>query len=420
MPWKETCVLDGRMGLVVAINEGLSIAEAARRFGVSRATAHKWLSRYQSDGPEGLSDQSRAPVHHPNATSEAMVERILQIRDKWSFGSVKIRDWLLYRMPDECIPAASTIGQILKDHSRTAPRRRRRAPKRTEPLAHCDRPNRVWCADFKGWFRTGDGRRCDPLTITDGFSRFLLCCRIVPCTTHDAVTPVFDAVFSEYGVPDIIRTDNGVPFAAPNGLGLSRLAVKWIKYGITPERIRPGKPQENGRHERMHRTLKEGTLKPPASTPRAQQQRFDEFREHYNHERPHEATNHRPPGCCYTPSSRCAPARIRTPEYCRDWEVCRVFDKGSFRWNKGLLHLSSVLRNEYIAIAPGPVERYLNIYFGHVIIAYIDTRHARVLGKLPKNVRAEQHRKEQEQAQNSPTEKEGPPFSAEPVRRRSG
>lgn len=388
MPWKETRVLDNRMELVVAVNCGLAVAEAARRFGVSRKTAHKWVQRYEAEGVSGLTDRSRAPAHHPNAVSAAMVEWILAVRDRWSFGAVKIRDWLLENEKDGAsVPAASTIGAVLNAYGRTAPKRRRRLPKRSEPLAHCDGPNRVWCADFKGWFCTGDGTRCDPLTVTDGFSRYLLQCRIVPRTTFHAVAPVFDELFSEYGLPDIIRTDNGVPFAATRGLGVSRLAVKWIKYGITPERIRPGHPQENGRHERMHRTLKEHTLRPPANTPRQQQHRFDTFRHHYNHERPHEAANHRPPARTYAPSPRSAPARLTTPDYCREWDVHRVFDKGSIRWRGHLLHLSGALGNEYVAIAPNESERYLTIYFGHVPIAYIDTRYTRIIPKLPKNAR---------------------------------
>jgi transposase InsO family protein len=352
---------------------------------VSRVTVYKWESRYAALGLDGLRDQSRAPHYQANATSEVMVERILRARDAWEWGAVKIRDWLVDTVNCESIPAASTIGEILKEHGRTttAPKRRR-APQRTEPLVHCDGPNRVWCADFKGWFLTGDGQRCDPLTITDGFSRYLLCCQIVPQTTHEAVEPVFDTIFRTYGLPDIIRTDNGVPFAAPNGLGLSKLAIKWIKCGITPERIRPGKPQENGRHERMHRTLKERTLNPPASTRRRQQQRFNVFCEHYNHERPHESANRLPPGRSYTPSLRPYPARIPTPEYPSDWYVQRVYDKGSFRWNDRLLHLSSTLQDEYVAVASSPLDRYLEIYFGHVRIAYIDTKHKRVLMKLPK------------------------------------
>jgi transposase InsO family protein len=385
MPWKETSAVDERMQLVVAVQQGASVAQAARRFGVSRVTAHKWLSRYEAEGPPGLCDRSRAPHRHPNATGPAVVDRILALRDEWMWGPVKLRNYLLNTEPDLAVPAASTIGQLLKDHGRSVPRRRRHVAPHTQPLAHCDRPNRVWCADFKGWFRTADGQRCDPLTISDGYSRYLLCCQIVPRTTRQAVDPLFDAAFREFGMPWAIRTDNGVPFAATRGLGLSRLAVKWIKCGITPERIRPGNPQENGRHERMHRTLKQHTLRPPASTWRRQQRRFDQFRDHYNQVRPHQALDHQPPERFYEPSPRPFPSRIPEPEYPSDLDVRRVYTKGSFYWNGHLLHLSEALDNEYIALAPGPVERYLTIYFGHVPIAFIDTKYARVLHKLPRN-----------------------------------
>ncbi len=396
MPWKEISALDERMRLIVLVKEGLSVTQAARELGVSRVTAHKWLGRYDAQGPAGLCDRSRAPVSHPNATSEAMVERILALRERWRWGPVKLRAWLRNNVPEQAIPAASTIAQLLKDHGLTAPRKRRRMPVRTEPLAHCDAANRVWCADFKGWFRTGEGRRCDPLTISDGHTRYLLCCQIVPRTTHAAVEPVFDTVFRQFGLPDIIRTDNGVPFAYSTQTGLSRLAVRWIKLGITPERIRPGKPQENGRHERMHRTLKEHTLKPPASTWRRQQHRFDAFREHYNHERPHQAMENQPPGRFYRPSLRPYPARIIAPEYPSDWEPRRVYPKGSFHWRGHFLHLSSALGGETIAIAPGPLERYLAIYFGHVRIAYLDTKYNRVQVKLPKRKGMDQYNQQNE------------------------
>lgn len=385
MPWKEIRVVDERKQLVEAVEGGMSVTEAARRCGVSRVTAYKWLERYAAGGEAGLQDHSRAPKRRPHATSEALVDHILELRDRWRWGSVKIRDWLVDELAEDAVPAASTIGAILKAHGRVHRKTRQRVPRRSEPLAHCDAPNRVWCADFKGWFTTQDGRRCDPLTITDGATRYLLCCQIVKRTTSAVVIPIFDGVFREHGLPEIIRTDNGVPFAHPCRTGLSALAISWIKLGITPERIRPGKPQENGRHERMHRTLKEQTLKPPATTWRKQQARFDAFVEHYNFERPHEATAHQPPGRFYEYSSRPYPTRITGPEYPSDWEPRRVYEKGSFYFNRHRLHIGKALADEYIALAPSPVDRYLEIYFGHVRIGYIDTKHTRVIARLPKN-----------------------------------
>ena len=384
MPWKETCVMDGRMEMIVRIKHGESVSAVARDLGVSRRTAHTWLQRYSAEGIDGLRDRSRAPHAHPNQIEDTMREQILKLRDKYQWGALKLRGWLRDHLRDERVPAASTIGQLLKAHGCTRPPKRRRVPRRSEPLAHCDAPNRVWCADFKGHFRTDDAQRCDPLTISDGYSRYLLCCENLTRTTFERVVPQFDNVFRQYGLPDIIRTDNGVPFASTTGLGLSRLAVRWIKYGITPERIRPGKPQENGRHERMHRTLKDATLCPPAANAKQQQQRFDAFRQHYNYERPHQSLNQQPPARHYSASPRALPARVPPVEYPDDCTTYQVYDKGSFRWNGHLLHLSGVLGGEYIATQPGPSERYLVIYFGHMPIAYIDTKYTRVIAKLPK------------------------------------
>lgn len=386
MSWKETSAMDGRMELVVRVKEGESVTAVSGDLRISRATAHKWLGRYAAEGPAGLCERSRAPHAQPNRVETVMVERILALRDRYKWGAAKLRGWLRDHVPGERIPAASTIGELLKDYGCTTPRKRRRVAQRSAPLAHCDAPNRVWCADFKGYFRTGNGQRCDPLTMTDGYSRYLLCCQNLTRTTYDAVEPIFETIFRQFGLPDIIRTDNGVPFASTRGLGLSRLAVVWIRYGITPERIRPGKPQENGRHERMHRTLKEETLNPPASTARRQQHRFDVFRQYYNHERPHQALDQRPPGRAYAPSARALPARLPPIEYPEDCEKYQVYDKGSFRWNGHLLHLTGVLGGEYIAMVPGPTERYFIIYYGHVPIAYLDTKYTRILAKLPKNV----------------------------------
>lgn len=249
------------------------------------------------------------------------------------------------------VPAQSTIGTILKEHGLTVPRKgRHRTMRGSEPLAHADEANRVWCADFKGWFRTGDGKRCDPLTITDAYSRYLLKCQSVGNEDTLHSKPVFEAAFREYGMPERLRTDNGAPFGSNGDTGLSALAVWWIKLGIYPERIRPGKPQENGRHERMHLTLKQATATPPARNRREQQQRFDEFRQEYNEDRPHEALGQVPPGSLYTVSQREWPSRLPEVEYSGDLEVRWVDQGGRIRWQGRRVFISHALEGERVGL----------------------------------------------------------------------
>jgi transposase InsO family protein len=386
MPWKETNAMDERMRLVMLVEDGETVSEAARQCGVSRVAAYKWLERHTCAGAMGLQDRSRAPHCHPNAVPEELAERIVALRaQRPTWGPVKLLHWLQAHEGRYPWPCASTIGVLLKERGLTVARKRRRQLGRySEPLGHCDAPNRVWCADFKGWFLTGDQRRCDPLTISDGFSRYLLRCQALSHPTHEAVRPVFDAAFREYGLPTSIRTDNGTPFAGTRGLALSRLSVWWIKLGITPERIQPGKPQQNGRHERMHRTLKAETLCPPAQSMREQQRRFDRFQRDYNEERPHQALGHQTPASCYTVSARRYTSRLKTPDYPHEWIVRYVYDKGCFYWKHHLIFLSSALDNEYIALAPTPLEGYMSIYFGHARIAYLEVASGRICIALPK------------------------------------
>ena len=380
MPWKETRVMDTRLELVGVIAEGASIAEAARQFGVSRKTAHKWLERFDAQGAAGLLDLSRRPHTSPSALGDVVIERVLAARVAHpTWGPRKLREWLLMHEPTTPWPAASTIGALLKERGLSVARRRKRGVHpRSEPLAHCDACNRVWCVDFKGWFLTGDGVRCDPLTLTDGHSRYLLCLQALAHPTHAAVQPWFDAVFREFGLPEAIRSDNGVPFAATTGLGISRLSKWWIDLGITPERIDKGKPQQNGRHERMHRTLKADTLKPPAATLRQQQVVFTRFREEYNTDRPHEALGNKPPASVYQPSAKPYPAPIAPPEYSSDAKVCRVYDKGSFCYQGQSYFLADVLGGKQIALVPSPEDKQLDIYYRHVRIALLDLEHKKL------------------------------------------
>jgi transposase InsO family protein len=256
-------------------------------------------------------------------------------------------------------------------------KKRRRAPAYTQPFASADEPNRVWCADFKGWFRSGDGERIDPLTITDACSRYLLRCQQVEKADTERVRAIFESAFRECGLPRAIRTDNGAPFASRAVAGLSRLAVWWMKLGIVPERIAAGHPEQNGRHERMHRTLKQETASPPAANGRAQQRAFDRFRREYNEERPHEALALATPSAVYTRSARSYPARVPEPEYGSAFAMRRVQDRGQFRWKSERVFLSETLIGESIGLLPMD-DRFYTVYFAAFPIARFDS-HKRMM-----------------------------------------
>jgi transposase InsO family protein len=293
---------------------------------VSRKSGYKWLERYRALGVVGLVDLSRAPRTHPQATAAPVCERVIAVRrvhPRW--GPKKIRAWLAEREPETAWPAVSTIGHILKRAELVVPRRRRRrTPAYGQPFAACAGPNDVWCVDFKGWFVTGDGTRVDPLTVSDAASRYLLVCQAVGRADLEHVWPHLARAFADHGLPTAMRSDNGPPFASRAVGGLSRLAVRLIKAGIKPERIAPGQPQENGRHERLHLTLKQETASPPARSLRAQIERFEAFQLGYNHDRPHEALGQRPPITAYRRSPRPWDGRLREPEYGSDVVVRRV------------------------------------------------------------------------------------------------
>ena len=246
MGWKETCAVEERFRFIEDYKQNdVSVAELCRRYGVSRKTAYKWLERYEYDGLDGLRDQSRAPRNHPNQVLPELAEAILEMRRQYPlWGPEKLRARLARDVPEILWPAPSTIGELLKHRGMTiAPKHRRKAGPSLNPLSHANKANRVWCADFKGWFRCGDGSRCDPLTITDAYSRYLLRCQAVAGQNEQSTRDVMEAAFRQYGLPEAIRTDNGEPFASTGIGGLSRLSVWWVKLGIRPERIMRGKPQ---------------------------------------------------------------------------------------------------------------------------------------------------------------------------------
>lgn len=380
MPWTETCAMDERIRFVVeATAPGVVMTEVCGRFGISRKTGYKWLDRYREEGLRGLFDRSRAPVGRPRTLSAELAEVIVALKRSYpSWGPRKLRGYLMVAAPEVVWPAASTIGDLLARHGLVrSRRRRRRVPPMTVPFSGCADPNDVWCADFKGWFRTGDGRRCEPFTVSDAASRYALVCRVVERTDWTHVRPVLEDAFRAYGLPRALRTDNGPPFATRGIAGLSRLAVWLLKLGVRPERITPGKPEENGRHERFHRTLKEETATPPAATALDQQRRFDEFRHTYNDLRPHEALGQRPPASVYVPSPRPMPSRLSEPVYPDTMEIRRVRSCGEIKWQGERVFLSEVLAGETVGIAEDAAAKGWIIHFADLPIARLVKRGGR-------------------------------------------
>jgi len=353
MPWKETCVMDQRIELIGDWLKGEhSITELSFMYGVSRNTVYKWIGRYELGGLEGLEERPSAPGSHPNATAQSLIDAIISARgDHPRWGPKKIGRWLRNHQPDECWPAISTTGEILKREGMVRPRKiKRRTPPYTQPFNGCDRPNQTWSADYKGQFRTGDGRLCYPFTITDNCSRYLLICRGLPQPTLETTNPWFERAFKEYGLPEAIRTDNGSPFASVALGGLSRLSIWLIKLGIRPERIDSGHPEQNGRHERMHRTLKEETASPPKSNLVQQQMAFESFSREFNFERPHEALGQTPPASVYEPSERRYNGRVPKVEYDDDVIVRHVRHNGEIKWKGHLIYVSEVLAGEPVGL----------------------------------------------------------------------
>lgn len=317
MPWKESHPVDERMKFVVRLEEGERMIDLCEEFGISRKTGYKVWNRFQKLGAIGLVDGSHEPHRVPHRLSSEVKELILGVRKKHpSWGPKKLRSSLEQRKQGLRLPATSTIGELLKREGLVKTRRRRRSCSPSlMALKPGESPNELWCMDFKGQFRLGNGRYCYPLTITDHFSRFLLCCEALENTQGSGAQAICEMVFRQYGVPLAIRTDNGAPFASTGLLGLSRLSVWWLRLGIRLERIEPGHPEQNGRHERMHLTLKQETTRPAAQNPLQQQERFDRFSEVFNGERPHEGINMMRPADLYQPSLRAYPERLPEVDY---------------------------------------------------------------------------------------------------------
>ena len=376
MPWKETTPVAERMECLVDYRSGLfTVSFLAERHGVSRKTLYKWIERFEEEGVAGLLDQIRRPRSHPNQTPEEIERALTAFRRKHpDWGPKKIVHVLSTRDEETLWPARSTVAAILKRNGLVKARRRRRPVGHPgHPTTVANEPNELWATDFKGEFLTGDGIYCYPLTVTDLYSRYLVGCKGLLSTKTDGVKKDFERLFREYGLPQAIRSDNGVPFAS-TGLGrLSRLSVWWIKLGIRPELTQPARPDQNGSHERMHRTLKRATTRPPGGDLVRQQKRFDTFRQEFNTERPHEAIGMKRPAELYRPSPRPFPSVLPAIEYPGHFEVRRVSRNGGIRWKRGWLNVSHPLIDEHVGLEEVDDGAW-DLYFGSLLLGRFDER----------------------------------------------
>ena len=345
--------MEERMRFVLAVQEHEeSFAAVCRQFGVSRRVGYKWLARFEEEGAAGLFDRPRVPLHQPQRIADSIAERCLEVRRAHpTWGPLKVRAFLARKSGQTEWPAASTIGELFDREGLTVKRKlRRRGPPSSAPFADCEAANDTWCIDFKGWFLTGDGKRCEPLTITDAHSRYLLRCQALPRTDSEHVWPVLEAAFREFGLPRYMRSDNGSPFASRGAGGLSKLSVKLIKAGVTPERIAPGKPQQNGRHERMHLTLLQDVANPPAASMREQLKRLRSFQQLYNEERPHQSLDNATPAEHYRASPRRFDGVLRSPEY-GDQEIRWVRHNGEIKLDGKFVYITAALVGEPVGLA---------------------------------------------------------------------
>jgi putative transposase len=380
MPWRPILPMDQKTQFIADyLRKTLSITELCVLYGVSRKTGYKWIERYLTSGPLGLEDRSRKPCSSPHQTPQHVVEAIIAVRGRHpSWGAKKLLSILHKHHPNWSVPGRSTVCDILRRHGLVPKKRHRRHIGHPgKPTTLIAAPNDVWSADVKGQFKTADGLYCYPLTVADGYSRFLLGCQALSSTRVAEAKPVFTRLFKAFGVPKRIRTDNGVPLAT-NTLGrLSQRSAWWVRLGIFPEFIEPGKPQQNGRHERMHRTLKAETTRPPARTRRAQQLKFDRFREEFNGQRPHEALDMQPPASCYEPSPRQMPNRLPRLEYPDRFEVRYVSANGGIRWNHQGVNVSHTCIGEYVGLEEID-DGIWNVYFGPLKLGRLLERHMRI------------------------------------------
>lgn len=374
MSWRVAKVEEQRKEFVLDAHTcNKTFVALCKEYQISPKTGYKWLIRYAELGEEGLKDQSRSPHSQPGKTPERLEQKILEVKHKYrTWGPNKVLAFLERHYPEENWPSDTTIGNILQKNGLVIPRKyRKRMPAKTDPLTHCNAPNDVWSVDFKGWCLTKDQKRCEPLTVSDAYARFILYCAKVHSGREQDVWKVFEGLFLEYGLPLYVRHDNGPPFATTGVGRLSALSVKLIKAGVIPEWIDPGKPYQNGRHERMHRTLNEEGMFPMELTLEEQQLKFKDFIHYFNHERPHQALGQKVPGSVYTRSDRSWDGKFRSPEYDSCYLVKHVRDRGQMSWNGVDTYIGKTLRNEFVGLMEDEKGDWA-VYYGSVFLGTID------------------------------------------------
>lgn len=381
MPWKTVKPMNLKMQLIVDWQTKIySITDLSQKFSISRKTVYKWLNRFDREGVDGLKEQSNAAKNHPNQTRENLINMLIEQKLKnCKRGPKKVLAYLQEHYPNIKWPAASTIGEWFKKYGLVTKRKKRlKVPPYTEPFIECRTPNKVWSTDYKGQFHTRNGTICYPLTISDNYSRYLLACQGLPGPRYKETKAVFERVFQEYGLPDAIRSDNGTPFAS-RGIGaLSQLSIWWIQVGIIPERIEKGCPYQNGRHERMHRTLKEEAINPAADTLKKQQKLFDWFCIDYNNYRPHESLGQKSPSTYYRRSSRPYMQKLRIPTYDFSFTVRKVRSSGDFRFKSGTFYVTELLQGQYVGLKE-VADGYWTIYYSFQPLGTIDLRKNKII-----------------------------------------
>lgn len=378
MPWKASSHVNERMKFVTRLREGERMTDLCREFGISRKTGYKFAERFEQLSVIGLLDQRRVPERIPHRTKPEVVELLVELRKQHpTWGAKKLDDILRRNHPGVKRPAKSTIGELLKKHGLVTPRRaRKKFPVAFSPLAHAVEPNDVWCIDFKGQFRLGSGRYCYPLTVTDAATRFILVCEAFHRIDGDLVRDSLKLAFREYGLPKAIRFDGGPPFASQGLAGLSRLSVWWLRLGLQLERIEPASPQQNGRHERMHRTLKAETTRPPSAALLQQQERFDRWVEAFNRERPHEALAMAFPAEIYRPSARRCPRELPPLDYPLHDLVTTVATCGHARFpgsprRARTFYVSAALAGQRVGLRELDDDKWL-VTFMHLDLGLVD------------------------------------------------